>query len=368
MPKCENCQTQGITGLSSAELKPFMNSICRFAIAIFLIVAMTASPYVMAQVKRKKDNHKDVLSTMLNSLRGGVSEPTVTDAQLRLKQFSLKSDGFERTFYVHLPPNYNGKQAMPLVLVFHGATGRARLMPKLTGMNTFADAHSFIAVYPEGLNTRWNEGNGGKTAAELNDVHFAAAMLDKLNSQYKIDKKRIYATGISNGGFFAQYLAINMPNTFAAVAVVAATLEESTYKNFKPSKPLPILFICGDDDAIVPYNGGSVDTSDEVEYRTIGRAVSAQDAVKYWVKANICFDKAVIANLPDAKPNDGTHVIRRIYSGGKDGSEVVFFTIKNGGHTWPSGWQYLPDTLIGLTSKAINADAEIWSFFQRHHL
>jgi polyhydroxybutyrate depolymerase len=345
-----------------------MNSRRRFAIAIFLILAMTASPYAMAQIKKKMDSHKDDFSTMLNSLRGGVDEPTVTNAQLQLKQFSLKSDGVERTFYVHLPPNYDGKQAMPLVLVFHGATGHARLMPKLTGMSTFADKRSFIVVYPEGLNTRWNEGNGGKTAAELNDVRFAGAMLDKLNSQYKIDRTRIYAAGISNGGFFSQYLAINMPNTFAAVAVVAATLEETTYTNFKPSKPVPILFICGDDDTVVPYNGGAVDTSDAAEYGTIGRAKSAKDAVKYWVKANGCSDKPVTTNLTDAKPSDGTHVVRQIYSGGKGGSEVVFFTIKNGGHTWPSGWQYLPDTLIGLTSKAISADAEIWSFFQRHHI
>jgi polyhydroxybutyrate depolymerase len=333
-----------------------------------LLIWMLLTPYSMADGNNHSAVTESSLSSMLKSLRGGTADPKQDNEQLQLQQFSFTVNGKERTYYVHVPPKYAGKTALPLVFAFHGAGGRARLMPRLTGLSKFADKHSFILVYPEGLNARWNDGNGGKSAAEVEDVNFVRAILDKVEKSFKIDKKRVYAAGVSNGGFFSQYLCINMPDTFAAVASVAATIEEHIYKNLKPPKPVPILFIMGDDDMIVPYEGGSIGVAGALADKTERRAISAQNAVNYWVKADQCGETPVISNLPDARPSDGTHVIRKIYSGGQNGSEVVFFVIKNGGHTWPSGWQYLPDAIIGLTSKAIDADDEIWKFFQRHHL
>ncbi len=345
-----------------------MNPLMFRALTLCLLVWMLVSPYAMTEGKNKTEVMQSNLSSMLDSLRGGSAEPKLNNEQLQLQQFSLTSNGIERTYYVHVPPTYTGKTAMPLVLAFHGAGSKARLMPRLTNLSKFADKHSFIVVYPEGLNAHWNEGKGGKTASEIEDVNFVSAMLDKLEKRFKIDTKRVYAAGVSNGGFFSQFLCINLPDQIAAVASVAATMEEHIYKNLKPPKPVPILFIMGDDDTIVPYEGGSIGVAGALEDKSTRRAISAQNAVNYWVKADQCSDKPLISTLPDARPSDGTHVTRKIYANGKNGSEVVFFIIKNGGHTWPSGWQYMPEAIVGLTSKAIDADQEIWTFFQRHHL
>jgi len=337
--------------------------------AITLFSAMSIqSPQAMAKSEKNSDLIKGDFSEVLNSLRSGTAEPTTTNVQLQLKQYSVKSNGVDRYYYVHIPPTYNGRTPTPLVLAFHGAAGHARAMPQLTGLNKCSDKHSFIVVYPEGLNSRWNDGVGGKTKPELEDIDFVRLLLTQINSQYKIDKSRIYSAGMSNGGFFSQYLSINMPNTFAALASISASLEEPTYRKLKPQQPISILFVHGDDDDVVPFNGGSIGVAGALDEKTPRKATSAAQAVGYWVKSNQCKDIPLIQNIPDAKPNDGTHAVRKVYSGGKNGTEVIFIAIQNGGHTWPSGWQYLPESIVGKTSRGVNASEEIWNLFQRHHL
>ena len=56
---------------------------------------------------------------------------------------------------------------------------------------------------------------------------------------------------------------------------------------------------------------------------------------------------------------------QRVYSGGTNGSEVVSYVILNGGHTWPKGYQYLSELIIGKTSQDMNACEVIWTFFKR---
>ncbi|MBS1956382.1 MAG: prolyl oligopeptidase family serine peptidase [Cyanobacteria bacterium SZAS-4] len=331
-----------------------------------LCVSAFTTPCSMAQ--SAKELLKGEFSDVLGSLRSGTGDPKESNEKLQLKQFSVKSNGVDRIFFVHLPPSYTGKAAMPLVLAFHGAGSHARAMPKLTGLNQCADQHSFIVVYPDGLNTHWNDGNGGKTKPELEDVDFVKVMLNQISKQYKIDKSRIYAGGMSNGGFFSQYLALTLPGTFAAIASVAASLEIPMYTKLKSEKPISVLLIHGDDDDVVPFTGGSIGVSGVMDEKTVRKCTSAAQAVQFWVKADQCSDKNCTTGVTDAKPKDGTQALRKVYSGGKDGVEVVSITVLNGGHTWPGGWQYLPEAIVGKTSRAVNATDEMWNLFQRHHL
>lgn len=332
---------------------------------VTLSVSSLFAPLSTAQ--SAKELLKGEFSDVLGSLRDGTGDPKESNEKLQLKQFSLRSNGVERFYFVHLPPSYTGKVVMPLVLAFHGAGSHARAMPKLTGFNKCADQHAFIVVYPDGLNTHWNNGNGGKTKSELEDVDFVRLMLDQISKRYRIDKSRIYAAGMSNGGFFSQYLALNMPDTFPAIASVAASLELPMYNKLKPEKPVSVLLIHGDDDDVVPFTGGTIGVSGVMDEKTTRKCTSATQAVLYWVKANQCGDKPV-TTVTEAKPNDGTHALRKVYSGGKNGSEVISIVIQNGGHTWPGGWQYLPEAMVGKTTRAVNASEEIWNLFQRHHM
>ena len=88
--------------------------------------------------------------------------------------------------------------------------------------------------------------------------------------------------------------------------------------------------------------------------------------MKKWVAFNACNAQPVQAPELDKDPDDGTKILTTTYGGGTDGAEVVVMKIEGGGHTMPSCSQYLPEMLIGKTSKEIVASAVIWEFFKKH--
>ena len=122
---------------------------------------------------------------------------------------SIVVDGVERTYRVHLPKSYDGSQPTPLVLAFHMLTGNGRTMEWITHFNRVADEGGFIVVYPDGYQNSWADGSYLFPADidYIDDVAFTLALIDELEDAYNLDASRIYATGFSNGGFFAQRLA-----------------------------------------------------------------------------------------------------------------------------------------------------------------
>jgi polyhydroxybutyrate depolymerase len=125
---------------------------------------------------------------------------------------------------------------------------------------------------------------------------------------------------------------------------------------------MPVLLIHGTQDPLVPWDGGDV----QVFRRKRGRVLSASETVAFWVKHNGCAPTPVITYEPDQDPTDGTKVRREEYRSGKDGSEVLLYAVEGGGHTWPGGWQYLPERIIGKTCRDLQASEVIWEFFKRY--
>lgn len=284
-------------------------------------------------------------------------------ARAILKRCQLNVDGVSRTYYLHLPPVYDQSVSLPLILAFHGGGGKATMMHRVSKLTNTADQHSFIVAYPDGLERKWSDQRAMTGFDRKGDLSFVSALIDELEKEHKVDAKRIYATGISNGGFFSQDLAIAFPERIAAVASVAASVSRAVFDRIAPPKPVPILFMLGECDPIVPYDGGDIKLGSEVR----GAVVSAKDSIRYWMKANQSFQEK--EPLPINKvSDDDTHVTVQKWHGPDERNEVVLYTIHNGGHTWPSGWQYLGESFIGKTSRQINANEEIWGFFQRHHL
>jgi polyhydroxybutyrate depolymerase len=145
------------------------------------------------------------------------------------KPGSIELDGRTRTYFVHLPPAYNGKTLLPVVIVLHGATESPAGVEKLSGMSVEADQENFIAVYPRGTGRMnparmptWNSGNCGGYAQRnhVDDVGFMRALIDKLEQDYAVDPKRIYVTGISSGGMMSYRLACELSDKIAAAAPV----------------------------------------------------------------------------------------------------------------------------------------------------
>lgn len=275
----------------------------------------------------------------------------------RVSEKEIVIQGVKRIYFVHTPKSGSSKP-LPVVFVFHGGGGNAARMPAFTGFNTLADQNGFLVVYPNGLDHHWNDGREG--AQKTSDVEFIVALLDQLGRDYFIDPHRIYATGMSNGGFFSLRIAWQLSSRFAAVASVAATLPVALLEQDKTPQPISVMMINGTDDPLVPFRGGWMKIGQS------GNILSFADSIALWVKQDGCNPKPSMTSLPDRDPNDGTTVQCTVYSAGKNDTEVIGYTIQGGGHTWPGGKPYLPEKIIGKTCHDFNASEVIWEFFSRH--
>ena len=275
-------------------------------------------------------------------------------------------EGRERSYLVHLPPAYQPGTALPLVIALHGGSGTAANMEKLTGFSAVSDKEGFILCYPQGVGRNWNDGRDIKDAKavqeNINDVGFLLALMDRLISDYGVDPHMIYMTGISNGGFMSYRMALEAADRLAAIAPVAANLAENLLGK-KPSQPISVLIINGDEDPLVPWEGGWVGFGDKKR----GKCISAMDTLHFWQTANgIEPGTESITNLPERDAKDGTQIQVLSSRNEQSNTDVVLYDVQGGGHTWPGGWQYLGAWLVGKTSRELNASEVIWEFFKKH--
>jgi polyhydroxybutyrate depolymerase len=272
---------------------------------------------------------------------------------------SLRHDGRNRSYIVHIPPKYDA-QPTPVVLAFHGAIMNASLTIQFTGLNEKADKEGFIVVYPNGTGwlkiLTWNGGNccGYARHNNVDDVGFIRSLLDDLATVANVDAKRVFATGISNGAVMCYRLASELSDRIAAIAPVSGPMGTATCN---PQRPVPVMHFHGTQDTFAPFNGGKGTRS-----VTRTRFFSVEHSIMAWVKADGCPETPVITDMPK-KADDGTTVRRKTYGPGKEETEVVLFVIDGGGHTWPGR-----DTarFLGTSTHSISANDLMWEFFQRH--
>jgi polyhydroxybutyrate depolymerase len=236
----------------------------------------------------------------------------------------------------------------------------------LRGLNRLSDKEGFIVVYPDGIEKHWNDGrenvNYRAHREKIDDVGFISALIDHLAKQYHTDVKRVYATGVSNGAMMSFRLACELSEKISAVAPVAGSMPENMPSKCTPSRPIPVLMISHTEDPLVPWGGGEI----RFGLRRFGRVLSVGETVTFWATHNQCSSPPNITWGPDKDSKDGTRVRKESYHPCRESSEVVLYAIEGGGHTWPGGDQYLPEWIIGKTSRDIDANEVIWSFFKRH--
>ena len=290
---------------------------------------------------------------------GVCSEPLFANKKLPADDTkeSIQVGGETREYALHVPRRFSGGSKMPLLLVFHGGGGHAWQMPKFTNFDEIADESGFVVAYPEAVNKSWDDTRG---LSKANDVGFVRTLIEHLEKQFPIDSTRVYATGISNGGFFSNRLACDLSDKIAAIAAVAATMPTTLPENCHPVRPISVLYMNGTKDPLVPINGGPVGANLGLHR---GACVSLVDAVRFWTKWDQTSSTPQIFDLPD-RVDDGTHVKREVYGSGRSRTEVVVYRIEGGGHTWPGGSQYLPKIMVGKASKQIDGTQVIWDFFR----
>lgn len=265
--------------------------------------------------------------------------------------------GRTRSYLLHEPAKTPTAGPHPLVLVLHGRAGDAVSAEDMTRFSAVADREGFAVAYPDGVDRSWNDARGEGPAADqgVDDVAFLSDLVDTLVRDRNVDPKRVYATGLSNGGLMTFRLACELSDKLAAFAPVIATLPEK--QACAPSRPLPIAIFVGTEDPLVPYGGGEVASNR-------GRVLSADATRARFAELGGC--EPVDVDVTRDDHDDDTSLHETSHSKCRDGAEVRLYSFVGAGHTWPDGDQYLPKAIIGRVSHEMNATEEIWRFFQRH--
>ena len=268
---------------------------------------------------------------------------------------TLEVDGNARSYLVHVPPKHDANKPTPVVLSFHGAWMNGRLQAAFSGLNKKADEAGFVAVYPNGVGGTFNAWAApSPTGRPVDDVKFTRMVLDDLATVMKVDARRVYATGMSNGGMICHRLGAELSDRIAAIAPVAGTL---CLDGIKPKRPVPVMHFHGAADTMVPFDGPNQRTPRFLSFKSV------DETVKQWAKLNGCPEQPETTRLPDTA-KDGTTVTRRAYGPGKEGSEVILYVIEGGGHAWPGQTPMVG--FLGKSTKNISANDLMWEFFQRH--
>jgi polyhydroxybutyrate depolymerase len=262
--------------------------------------------------------------------------------------WTVTSSGVPRIVYAHVPPNYDPARGTALVFNFHGFTSDALQEAVLSLMNDKADSEGFIVLYPVGTGAplSWNAGAccGTATATNVDDIQFVKDILASASDQLCIDPARVYATGMSNGGFLSHRIGCELADRFAAIAPVAGVMGIDTCN---PSRPMPVMHFHGTQDPLVPWDGSA----------SLGFP-SVMSTFTGWADRDGCTGNAVETyNQGDAHCSTYDHC--------NGGADVTLCTIEGGGHTWPGG---TPVPSLGFTSTDIHATDAMWTFFAAHHL
>ena len=284
----------------------------------------------------------------------------------------LIHDNLKRTFIIHGPSVKKTQGKLPLIIALHGRGGNSESMILVTrgGFNKLADTDKFIAVYPDGIEENWNDGRMDEEADDrahrenIDDVGFISDLIDLMIKNYNVDPKKVYLTGISNGAIMSYRLACELSDKIAAIAPVDGSIPDMIINGCNPAKPVSVLAINNVNDPLVPYEGGEI--WGHFHSVNLGKVLSAGESVSFWIKRNQCHPREIDVQEPDLDPKDGTIVKHSEYFNDSDGSEVILYSVFGGGHTWPGGMQYLPEWVIGKTSRDIDANEIIWAFFKRH--
>ena len=274
----------------------------------------------------------------------GCSAGTLDSSTTHLE---LEHDGATRSYEIHLPPGYDGETPLPLVLSFHGFTSSGLGQQALTNMDVTADREGFLVAYPNGLDQSWNAGAccGLSATKAVDDVGFTRAVIDDIAERGCINPSRVYATGMSNGGFLSHRLACEAADVIAAVAPVASVLGIDA-ADCTPARPIPIIHLHGTGDPLVPYDGGGLAGSQSVEDSTAG-----------WIARNGCSGETSVtfengsATCETSDDCDGE-------------ASVTLCTIEGAGHCWP-GQPCRSLGNLGESTIDIDANEAMWELFSR---
>lgn len=292
----------------------------------------------------------------------------------------LDFGGVERFYEVHVPPGYVAGRPTPVVFALHGGGGTAGPTRFISQIEPVSDTNGFLVVYPAGTRTKrflrdlilvWNVGFTFKYpwVNESDDVGFISTIIDDLERYFAVDRRRVYVTGLSNGGAMSYRLAAELSDRIAAVAPLAGQLAYGQLDWKPPSRSVPIMHFHGLLDPFNRWEGNVAKDSlfEDAVLHPVPEVLSSW-AQLYGCDGELAEDEARGA------------ATRLSYRGCPEGIEVVLWKVANGGHTWPGGRVTQAERTgkilgiqvveqgVGPVSDDIYAAELIWEFFERHAL
>jgi polyhydroxybutyrate depolymerase len=262
-------------------------------------------------------------ATAENTAQVSPSPPAAGDCSRGDHFDQIQSGGQVREYLLHVPATYKPEEPAALVLMFHGAGIGAKRFVDYTRFSTTADRERFLIVYPQGQGSE--EEPFWDTRARSRDVQFVSDLIDHLQKRCRVDPKRIYASGHSNGGGMVNRLACVLADRIAAIGPVSGAYATGSCS---PSRPIPVFSIHGTADNIVSYEG-------------------VPEWASAWAERNGCDPEPVevVRNVL---------ISERQWGNCEADADVILYTIQDLGHDWPSD--------------LIDVGQTIWDFFEAHPL
>lgn len=267
----------------------------------------------------------------------------------------IESDAGPRRILIEAPAHLDAPA--PAVMVLHGAggsIGRVRMYTRFS-----LSERGWVEIYPNALDGDWSDGRldrEGRVLRPQDDVSFLTGVIGTLAREGLIDPARVYVTGPSNGGMMTLALLCARPGLAAGAAPVIAS--QPVGLECSRAAPTPVLFIHGDEDPLIPIEGGPVAPG---LIRDRGAVLSARASLEFWAEVNGC--RGAKARLtPDRDPDDGARVTLTEWTG--CAAETRWYVAAGAGHTWPGRADLLLiRALFGPTTRDIDATEEIERFF-----
>lgn len=273
-------------------------------------------------------------------------------------RFTLQHDGLTRLYRVHVPAQLNPAVPAPLLIALHGGGGNMDYQADDAhyGLVAKSEREGFVVVFPNGFSrfrngkfATWNAGTccGNARDEDVDDVGFIRQVVANVTRQMNIDRQRIYATGMSNGGLMSYRLACEMSDVFKAIAPVAGT--DNTH-SCKPSHPVSVLHIHAKNDSHVLFTGGA--GPDSRRKSVVTEFTSVTDTVAKWLQLNGC-----AAAPRRVLQKAGAYC--DLYAPCQGNTQVQLCVTEAGGHSWPGAEK----TRGEPASQAISANDVMWDFF-----
>lgn len=257
-----------------------------------------------------------------------------------------------RTYELYRPATANPQQPVPLVVVLHGGFGNGAQAEGAYGWDKLADRYGFVVAYPDGVGRSWNAGGiccGSAQRDNVDDVAFLTHLIEKLIGEEKIDTRRVYMTGMSNGAAMSYRYACEGSYKIAAIGAVSGSLAAPC----QPTRAVPVMEIHGMQDTNIPFSGG-VGSKGVTQVPWLG----VPKTMEIFAAADACRNPATQVASP----------LQTTVWTCTGGQALSLIAIEDAGHQWP-GSQIRTGPLSRLfhpdpPSTALDATATLWKFFQ----